>query len=250
MTTHVLALPGGVMPAAVRYETLAAALDSDVRLHMKDLEVYSGEEPPAGYSIAMEVDALARFADALALERFHLLGYSGGGFISLAFAGAHPERLKSLSVFEPAGVPGPLSAEEADLRDQLAQALEGKSGPEFMRVFTTLQVKEGVELPPMDGPPPEALRNRPRGLNTMMNAFAEHPFDRGSLRRCRFPVFFAYGDLTAVHQEVWAGVLSRLLPDIHIRRFDGIHHFVPPAQIYREDHIEALRELWAGDRSA
>ncbi|GAC1643748.1 MAG: hypothetical protein NVS9B11_13540 [Candidatus Dormibacteraceae bacterium] len=54
----------------------------------------------------MEVEAIKRFADSLGLARFHLLGYSGGGFMSLAFAGAHPRRLLSLALFEPASVPG------------------------------------------------------------------------------------------------------------------------------------------------
>lgn len=247
MTTHVLALPGGVMPAAIRYEPLATAVNGKVQLHPKDLELYSGEEPPPGYSIAMEVEAVTAFADALGLERFHLVGYSGGGFVSLAFAGAHPERLKSLAVFEPAGIPGPLTPPEAELWDELRREVDGKSGAEFMRAFTTLQVKEGVELHGMDGPPPDSLKNRPRGLNTMMAAFEAHPFERDSLRRCRFPVLFAYGDLTAVHQEVWAGVLSRLLPDIHVMRFEGIHHFVPPAEIYRADHVRKLLELWTAN---
>lgn len=245
MSAQVLALPGGVMPAAIRYEPLIAALDGQVQLDVKDLEVYSGEEPPPDYSIAMEIEGLARFADSLGLKRFHLLGYSGGGFVGLAFAGAHPDRLKSLALFEPAGIPGPLTAEEAELRAALRRELDGKSGPEFMRAFTTLQVKAGVELPRMQGAPPPGLSNRPRGIGAMMAAFEAHPFERDSLRRWRFPVFFAYGDRTAIHQEVWAGVLSRLLPDIHIRRFEGLHHFVPPAEIYNNDHVRELRELWA-----
>ena len=96
MTAHVIALPGGVNPAALRYAPLQAALGTDVELHLKDLEVYSGDEPPAGYSVQMEVDAVGRFADSLRLERFHLLGYSGGGFVALAMPTClgvnHPER--------------------------------------------------------------------------------------------------------------------------------------------------------------
>ena len=244
MSIPVVALPGGVLPAAERYQPLAAALDGQVQLHTKDLEVYSGEEPPPDYSIGMEVEGLARFADSLGLDRFHLLGYSGGGFVSLAFAGTHPERLLSLAMFEPAGIPGRLTPEEAELREQLRAGLEGKSGPEFMRAFTTLQVKEGVELPRLAGLPPPSLRNRPGGLNAMMAAFESYGFERDSLRQCRCPVFFGYGDLTAVHQQVWVGVLSRLLPDLHIRRFDGIHHFVPPERLYNPAHVQALRDLW------
>lgn len=244
MTVHVIALPGGVNPAALRYSPLQAALDTEVKLHLKDLEVYSGDEPPASYSIQMEVDAVGRFADSLGLERFHLLGYSGGGFVSLAFAGAHPERLLSLALFEPASVPGPLSAEEARLSALLQGALRGLQGAEFMRAFTTLQVRPGVELEPPAGPPPGWMRSRPAGLATLMEAFSAHPFDRSWLRRCAAPVFLGHGELTGEHEEVKVGILARLLPDIHIRRFAGIHHFVPPEQLYTPEHVRELRQLW------
>jgi hypothetical protein len=32
---------------------------------------------------------------------------------------------------------------------------------------------------------------------------------------------------------------------LHIRRFSGIHDFVPPEQIYTADHVQALRDLFA-----
>jgi hypothetical protein len=78
-----------------------------------------------------------------------------------------------------------------------------------------------------------------------MVAFGEHRFDRASLRECRFPVFLAYGDQTSEVEEIRAAVLGPLLPDVHIRRFSGIHHFVPPEQIYGPEHVGELRNLWA-----
>ena len=244
VTIDVIALPGGVMPAAMRYQSLQDALDGDARLHTKDLEVYSGDQPPADYSITLEVEALERFADSLDLGRFHLLGYSGGGFVSLAFAGAHPERLLSLALFEPASIPGKLSPDEAELYARLEAELAGLSGPEFMRTFVQLQVREGVVVPPPDGPPPPWMAKRPAGLAAMMAAFGAHPFDREALRQCSSPVFLGYGELTGIHEEIRIGILSRLFPDVRIRRFSGIHHFVRPELIYTSDHVCALRDLW------
>ena len=244
MAVPVIALPGGVMPAAMRYAPLASAVAGEAELHFKDLEVYAGEKPPAGYSIDLELAAVSRLADSLGLDRFHLLGYSGGGFVSLAFAGAHPERLLSLALFEPASVPGDLTPEEAQLYSRLRAALAGLEGPEFMREFVRLQVRPGVEVPPPAGPPPPWMSRRPAGLAALMAVFGEHRFDRAWLRQCRFPVFLAYGELTGEQEEVKAGVLARLLPDFHVRRFDGVHHFAPPEQIYTGDHVRSLRELW------
>jgi pimeloyl-ACP methyl ester carboxylesterase len=245
MIIDVIALPGGVMPAAMRYGALASALGDEVKLHFKDLEVYAEPEPPRGYSVAMEVDALARFADSLKLDRFHLLGYSGGGYVSLAFAGAHPGRLLSLALFEPASVPGKLSAEEAQFDNRLRTALKGLEGADFVSSFITVQLRPGVTAPPPAGPPPPWMRNRPAGIAALMEAFGTHPFDRARLRECRFPVFLAHGDQTGEQEEIRASVLARLLLDVHIRRFSGVHHFVPPEKIYTPEHVGELMNLWS-----
>jgi pimeloyl-ACP methyl ester carboxylesterase len=250
MAVDVIALPGGVMPAALRYQSLGSSLAGEVELHPKDLEVYAADAPPSDYSIALEVAALSKFADSLGLRRFNLLAYSGGGFVSLAFAGAHPDRLRSLAIFEPASIPGPLTPEEAELYTRLDGELRGLTGSEFMQTFAKLQVREGVEFPPPDGPPPAWMAKRPAALAAMMAAFGAHPFDRGALRNCACPVFIGYGDLSGVHEEIRAGILSQLFPDIHVMRFAGVHHFVAPEQIYTDPHLRALRVLWARAETA
>ena len=244
MTISVIALPGGVNPAPLRYAPLASALAGEVDFHLKDLEVYARDEPPAGYSIDLEVDAVARFADSVGLERFHLLGYSGGGYVALAFAGAHRERLLSLALFEPARVPGPPTPAEAALHQRLEKALAGLDGSDFLRAFMETQVAPGVRLAPPAGPPPPWMRSRPAGLAAMMVAFDAYTFDRSSLRRCDFPVFLGYGELTGEYEAVKVSILSQLLPDVHIRRFAAIHHFVFPEELYSPQHVAALVELW------
>jgi pimeloyl-ACP methyl ester carboxylesterase len=241
----VIALPGGIMPAAIRYASLQKALGTAVDFHAKDLELYAGDAPPPGYTIDLEVDAVARFADSLGLERFHLLGYSGGGFISLAFAGTYPRRLLSLAVFEAARIPGRLTPAEADFYAGIREALAGKQGSEFMGIFVSQHLREGVQSLPPSGPPSPWMRTRPAGLAAILKAFGEYHFDRIRFRDCNFPAFYSYGGLTHPKEELQAAVLGGLLPDVRIRRFDDIHHFVPPEEIYNADHIQALRELWA-----
>lgn len=245
MTIDVIAMPGGVNPAALRYGPVQAALGDGYKLHWKDLEVYAGDEPPADYSIQLEVDALARFADSLGLEQFNLLGYSGGGFVSLAFAGAYPARLRTLALFEPASIPGALSHGERVIWDRIEDGVRGAEGDEYMREFIRLQVRPGVEVPPPPGPPPPWMAKRPAGLKAMMAAIDAHPFDRESLRRVQAPAFYGHGSLTGEQEEIRAGVLARLMPDFHVRRFEGIHHFVPVDQLYTPQHLQELRCLWA-----
>jgi pimeloyl-ACP methyl ester carboxylesterase len=164
--------------------------------------------------------------------------------VALAFAGAHPDRLSSLALFEPASIPGTLTPEEAVFFNELRFALQGLSGPAFMQAFVTRQVRPGVPLPPPPQPPPPWMATRPAGIAAMMAAFGAHPFDRATLRTVACPVFIGYGDQTSEQEAVRAGVLSRLFPDISVRRFPGVHHFSPAEAIYDTEHVDALRRLW------
>ncbi len=251
MTIHVIAMPGGVNPAEVRYSPVQAALGDDVKLHWKDLEVYAGDEPPAGYSIQMEVDALARFADSLGLERFHLLGYSGGGFISLAFAGAYPDRLPSLALFEPASIPGPLSHAERVLWDRIDDGLRGTDGEEFMRGFMTLQVRPGVDVQPPQGPPPPWMAKRPAGIRAFLTTFKSYPLDRKALAGFRQPVYFALGGLS--NPDEYGEIAKRLdgvFPDFTLEIFPERHHFDPPHRIEPERLATSLLRIWTRAEAA
>ena len=231
-------------PAAQRYGPLVEAVGAAASLHLKDLEVYGEDAPPEGYSIEMELAAVDRFADSLGLNRFHLVGYSGGGFCSLAYAGTRPQRLLSLALFEPARIPGELTPAEREFRDHLERKLEGLEGPEFMGAFVREQVKPGATLPPPP-PPDPAMRKRPAGIAAMVRAFRAYGFDRELLRACPFPVYYAYGDLSHDEQRLKAGILAEIFSDLHVQRFDGMHHFVPPPEIYTPPHVASIRELWS-----
>lgn len=245
MKSPVVCVPGSVAPAAQRYAPLIAAVGDAAELHLKDLEVYREASPPAGYSITDELDAIDRFADSERLDRFHLVAYSGGGFIALAYAATRPQRVISLAVFEPAQIPGRLGAEEEAFFDVLRHKLDGLEGPAFMATFIREQVKPGAVVPPPpQGPPSPEMQKRPAGIAAMIGAFGAFAFDRGVLATLPFPVYYGYGDLSHPEQALKAGILARLVPDIHVRCFHGVHHFVPPDQIYTPEHTAELVELW------
>jgi hypothetical protein len=84
----VILLPGIVLRAEPAYGALIEALGPDVEAVAKDLEVYATPEPPQDYSLEVEIEGVLREADAHNWARFHLVGYSGRGAASLAFAAA------------------------------------------------------------------------------------------------------------------------------------------------------------------
>lgn len=245
MKPQVICVPGSVAPAAERYRPLMSAVGEQADFYPKDLEVYREPKPPSDYSIEEELAAIDRLAETKNLERFHVVGYSGGGFISLAYAGTRPGRVRSLALFEPARIPGELSEPERAFFSGLEQKLEGLSGPEFMATFVREQVKPGTPLqPPPPGPVSPEMAKRPGGIAALIRAFEAFTFDRELLRRFSSPVYYGYGDLSHEEQAVKAGILAQLFGDIHVQRFAGVHHFVPAEQIYVPAQVRSIEDLW------
>jgi pimeloyl-ACP methyl ester carboxylesterase len=242
----VILLPGILLPAELAYGALIAALGPDVDAVAKELDVYAGPEPPEDYSLGLEVAGVLREADARGWERFHLVGYSGGGASSLAFAAARPERLASLALLEPAWAgTWDLSPAESALWLEYDR-LEGLPVEESMRTFIRLGLRSGVPLPePPSGDPPAWMVKRPAGILAITRAFKRGDIDREALRRFDRPVYFALGALSNPDQyEEIAKRLSRVFPDFELEVFENRHHFDPPHRIEPERLANSLKALW------
>lgn len=96
-------------------------------------------------SLEARVSDLASVVDAAQLDRFDLLGLSGGGAIAIAYAVRHPERVANLVLYGcyAKGLGGwdggaPHVREEEALLLSLTRVGWGQANPAFRRVFTTL----------------------------------------------------------------------------------------------------------------
>ena len=243
---QVILLPGGVLPADLAYGALLEALGDEVEAVAKELEIYAGEEPPANYSLDVEIEGILRAAEASGFDRFHLVGYSAGGAASLALAARHPERLRSLALLEPAwaGNEGLDPAEEAVWREY--DRIMDLPPEEMMPAFVRSNLGPGVEpSPPPPGPPP-GMAKRPAGLNALTRAFRAGELDVDALRGLQAPVYFALGGLS--NPDQYAKIAERLVgvsPDFTVEVFEGCHHFEPPHRVEPERLASSLRGLWA-----
>ena len=245
-TRHaVVLLPGGVLPAEPAYAALLQALGDRVDAVAKDLEVYAGDQPPPNFGLETEVEGILREADLHGFDRFHLVGYSGGGASSLAFAAEHGERLLSLALLEPAWAGNERTPEE-DALMQRFQALESLPADQFMAGFVRLQLAPGVEPPPPpEGPLPTWMIKRPAGLRAFIDAFDNGDLDVESLRAFGRPVYFALGGRS--NPDYYARMAQRLaaiLPDFTLETFPERHHFDPPHRIEPERLADSLLALW------
>jgi pimeloyl-ACP methyl ester carboxylesterase len=245
--TPVVLLPGGVLPAALAYPALVAALGDGFECVPKELEVYAGPELPSGFGLDTEVEGIARVAKESGFDRFHLVGYSGGGASSLAFASTYPDRLLSLALLEPAwaGNEGLGPEEQAvwDEFDRIKDLPPDQRMPAFMRA----QVARDTPLPPPpDGPQPPWMAQRPAGVVAFIEAFANFRLDLDRLRGFERPVYYAVGGRS--NPDYFARQADRLatvFADFTVEVYDERHHFDPPHRVEPDRLAAALTRMWA-----
>ena len=251
MKIEAILLPGGVMPADLAYGSLLEQLGGDVNAIAKDLELYGVPAPPVGYTLDHEIAGVLRVAQDAGFDRFHLVGYSGGGASSIAFAAKHPERLLSLAVIEPAWMGNDdMSPEEQGVWRELDR-IATLPPAEMMPAFVAAQVAPGVAPPaPPPGPPPPWMATRPAGLRAFMQAVRSSTLDLVALRAFNQPVYFALGGRS--NPSYFARMAERaraIFPDFTLEVFDERHHFDPPHRTEPERTARALRAHWARGQS-
>jgi len=122
------------------------------------------------YRVSAQVERLRAFADALGLERFHLVGHSMGGQTAGVFAARYPERVRSLTLMSAAGVPFKPNAFQA-----MVERGENPFATETIEKFDAF----------------------------MRMTFEHPPFAPPRLRQ-------AYADRNASRAELWNRILRRL----------------------------------------
>jgi len=244
-------IPGGVNPAAITYGELLAALGGRVHPLLKDHDLYVGDTPPTHWTLDTEVDAIRRAADQAGLGTFHLVGYSGGGAISLKFVLAHGDRLRSLTLIEPAWIGNSGWTPEEEQYWAAERRNEAAEGGEFMKEFVRLGLKPGVSWSFPAGAPPSWMVKRPAGLRAFIAAFQSGDLDHTRLREFRRPVYLPYGDQSAFVEEIKQNRLAGIFPDARVECYDGTHHFAPPQRLQPDRFAKALLDLWArGDAAS
>lgn len=101
------------------------------------------------FSLEARLGDLEAVTEAAGLERFALLGMSGGSAVAMAYAIAHPERVSRMALYGTVcGVPVTRTedgwAEEETYRSMIRVGW-AKDDPVFRRVFTTIFIPDATE---------------------------------------------------------------------------------------------------------
>ena len=229
------------MPASIRYSGLFRSLGDRGPLVAHEMTLYlSRPNVPDGYSIEQEVEALDRATRSAGHEQFHLYGHSGGGAIALAYAWAHPDRLRSLALDEPSTdfTEDDLNSEYWDQIRRLRDLPEDEQIP----AFRVLQVEPGFTPPPIHDPRPLWMSGGPTRIAAFRDAVVAHrmPAERAFLG----PVYYSYGSRTHPRYDQIRRRLAARFADFHDERYEGLHHLSSGHQVHPDRVASVLQDLW------
>ncbi|GAA3808509.1 pimeloyl-ACP methyl ester esterase BioH [Streptomyces coacervatus] len=227
----VVLVPGG-LTGWVSWTPLADALSArrrTVRVQPIHNELGSaGERGEAEYTAAIERESLLMTMDALGVETADFTGWSGGGRALIEFALAHPERVRTLTLVEPAAY---------WILDGL-----GESDPEVARLNQFLHALAGQDVSEDDlaeflelaglAPSKDQARDHPawprwvphRMALSWSSEQADRPDrDVAELADIRCPVLLVHGSATTDWLKRVVAVLDERLPDTRVLELPGDH---------------------------
>jgi pimeloyl-ACP methyl ester carboxylesterase len=118
------------------------------RVIIPDLPGFGDSSKPqdAKYNIMSQVERLNLFVKELKLTKFHIVGNSMGGSIAGNYAVAYPEMVKTLALFDSAGVVSPIKSERALFLEKGINPLVAKDKKGYDRLLEIV-FKKPPKLP-------------------------------------------------------------------------------------------------------
>ena len=192
------------------------------RVYMPDLIGYGRSPRPAefSYSVGDEAAMVTGFMNALHLQQIDLGGWSMGGWIVQRVAGAHPERIRRLILFDSAGLYAaptwntnlftPTTAEEIDQLQALLMP-----HPPTVPAFVARDILRFTR---------ERAWVIHRALNSMLTG---SDTTDALLPRLKMPVLIAWGELDRITPLVQGEAMHRLVPQSELVVAPGCGHLAP-----------------------
>ena len=155
------------------------------------------EPYPQAYALPELADDVLALADAAGLERFHLVGHDWGGGLAWMIAGAHPDRVATLTVLS---TPHP-----AAVRRAMTSAPWQLAHSSYMLLFQVPRLPERLLARRLEGalissgvPRAEAARyagrmREPGALTGALGWYRAMRHSRGTVHRSRVPTTLVWG---------------------------------------------------------
>ncbi|HYA53217.1 MAG TPA: alpha/beta fold hydrolase [Streptosporangiaceae bacterium] len=183
---------------------------------------------PTDPSLDEAADGVAGVLDRLGHDRAVLGGVSMGGYVAMAFARRHPERLAGLALLDT--MAGPDTRAAAAGRERVAAAVTGPAGTRALLPLLDLLVGSTTRLRRA-----EVLRRvresllaaRPEGVAWSERAMAARPDSAATLSALTVPVAVVVGEEDTLTGPEHARAMQLLLSDAVLTIVPGAGHLAP-----------------------
>ena len=210
----------------------------------------SDRDPP-DLSFEGWVRDLEAVVDALKLERFPLLGISGGGPIAIAYATRHPERVSELILYgsfaRGRAHRSPEALDEGKLMYKLMEHGWGRRDPSYRHVFAKQFVADATpelveafdHLQRSSSTSKDALRMMETSMQVDVTAMAREV-------RCPTLILHATGDVRIPFEE--GRVLAGLIPDARFVPLESHNHIIMEKEPAWRRFLEEIEAFLPGAR--
>ncbi|MEM1117537.1 MAG: alpha/beta fold hydrolase [Bacteroidota bacterium] len=204
----------------------AAEIPDGPRILVPDLAGHGDTEAgPGGYDALRLGDELGAWLDAAAPGPVHVAGSSMGGNVAARLALDRPEAVRSLTLYDPAGVVPPVPSR----RDSLAAAGDFVLIPTTRDAFDRLIALSFVEEPDIPGPARDVLAEdyarREPFLRSLLAGLGRDPDNvRPRLGEIAAPTLLVWGAEDHVIHVSAASVWEAGLPDVTVQILPNVGH--------------------------
>ena len=192
--------------------------------------------PKAGpqYSVVTHADDLAGFVEEVVQCPAHIVGWSYGGAVALAMAAAKPELVKSLCLYEPAGLFAVITAPEqiaAIANEGIGMAPVAEAAAKGELVAAVKQAAEWTEGMPgsFNSLPPEVQQSVLENAHTLKWHFSapRSKVTCADLHAVSVPVTLIWGADTRPFFAIFANAIGQCLVNVEAIVLPGARHFAP-----------------------
>ncbi len=222
----------------VAWQPLLPFLAQHFDVIVPDLRGLGASEMPSSgpYTMADLAADLAELLDHLGIRKTCIAGHSMGGYVTLAFARAYPERVQGLGLV--ASQAAPDTPERKSGRYTQAERVLAE-GLEFLADAMAPKLSANPDNIPFFRE--MILRQPPKGIAGALQAMAERPDSLDLLASFAFPVTLVYGLADELIPPERSRETAAHLPNASLLELPGVGH--SPALESPAETAEALKKL-------
>jgi 3-oxoadipate enol-lactonase len=190
------------------WEPLVPLLSSQARMILPDMRGF-GQSPVTDdvYTMRLQADDILRLMDRLEIEKAVLVGHSMGGYVSLAFAQAYPNRLLGLGLVATQAAADP--PERRQTRYKTAESVNHKGA----RVVASDMVRTMTHKQELIEPISQLILEAPPvGIVGALKGMAERSDLTGDLSNITVPAVVLIGDSDQLLPRDQVDMLAQMLP--------------------------------------